>query len=256
MYIYSTNNKLMLKIKRLVFLFLLFAIFFGYTPVNAQKINQFDKNKKRTGFWKKYYPNKRIRYVGKFVDGKEVGTFKYYDITTSKHPTIIKEFSAISDSSKVRYFNLDGKLRTKGYMVLRNRVGKWIYYFSNGKLFSEELYVDGKLEGELKNYYKNGKVLELTQYSNGEKNGYSKKYSDQGVLIEEVNFLNNLLDGVGKYYELNGDLKEEGVYRKGKRYGKWEFYIAGKKASNKAKKEGNKFNKKDLKKGIKNEGNN
>ncbi len=248
MYIYETNINLMLKIKRLVFLFLLFSVFFGFTSVNAQKINQFDKNKKRTGVWKKYYPNKRIRYVGKFVNGKEVGTFKYYDITTSKHPTIIKEYSPKSDSAKVRYFNLDGKLRTKGNMVGRNRVGKWIYYFPNGKLFSEEIYVDGKLEGQLKNYYKNGKILELTTYSNGLKNGVSKKYSDQGVLIEEVHYLNNILDGYAKYFELNGDLKEEGVYKNGKRYGKWEFYIGGKKATKKNKKEGNKFNKNDIKK--------
>ena len=44
-------------------------------------------------------------------------------------------------------------------------------------------------------------------------------------------------------FELNGDLKEEGYYSKGKRIGKWEFYIGGKKASKKEIKEGQKFNK-------------
>lgn len=238
----------MLKIKRLTFLFLLFTFFFSFSSVKAQKINQFNKNKKRTGVWKKYYPNKRIRYVGTFVNGKEVGTFKYYDISTSKHPTIIKEFSKTSDSAKVRYFNLDGKLRTVGFMLNRDRVGKWIYYFPNGNLFSEEFYKKGKLEGTVTNYYKNKKELEVTNYSNGLKNGTSKKYSDQGILIEEVNYQNDLLHGEGKYYELNGDLKEEGVYRNGKRYGKWEFYIGGKKVSNKEKKKGNKFKKSDIKK--------
>ncbi len=238
----------MLKIKRLIPLSILFFVFFGLSSVNAQKINQFNKNKKRTGVWKKYYPNKRIRYVGQFVNGKEVGTFKYYDITTSKHPTIIKKFSADSNSADVTYYTLDGKLRTKGKMVGKNRVGKWIYYFTNGKLFSEEFYVDGKLEGDLKNYYNNGKVLEHTQYSNGKKNGFSKKYSDEGVLIEEVNYLNDVLHGEGKYYELNGDLKEEGLYKNGKRFGKWEFYIGGKKATEKEKRKANLFKKSELKK--------
>ena len=45
------------------------------------------------------------------------------------------------------------------------------------------------------------------------------------------------------YFELNGDLKEEGNYSEGKRIGKWEFYIGGKKVSKKEKKEVNKFNK-------------
>ncbi len=238
----------MLKIKRLISLSLLFAVFFGSFKLNAQRINQFDKNKKRTGIWKKYYPNKRIRYVGQFKDGKEVGTFKYYDISTSKHPTIIKEFSANSDSAFVKFYTLKGKLRSKGYMVGKKRVGKWMYYFSNGKTFSEEAYLDGKLEGDLKNYYPNGKMLEHTQYQNGKKNGFSKKYSDEGVLIEEVNYVNGILNGEGKYYELNGDLKEEGVYRNGKRHGKWEFYIGGKKVTRKQRQDENKFNKKDAKK--------
>lgn len=248
MYIYPKQYKSMLKIKSLFALWIILVCFFGFQNVEAQKINQFNKNKKRTGVWKKYYSNKRIRYVGRFENGKEVGTFKYYDITTSKHPTIIKEFSATSDSAKVRFFNLDGKLRSKGTMVKRKRVGKWMYYFPTGKTFSEEFYVDGKLEGDLKNYYPNGKMLEHTQYKNGKKSGFSKKYSDDGVMIEEVNYRNGLLHGSGKFYELNGDLKEEGEYRDGKRYGKWEFYIGGKKVSKKERQKENQLTRENLKK--------
>ncbi len=233
----------MLKTKGIFFLFFLLLVFIGLSSAKAQKINQFTKNKKRTGVWKKYYSNKRIRYIGTFVNGKEVGIFKYYDISSSKHPTIIKDFSATSDSAKVRYFNIDGKLRTKGNMVGRDRVGKWIYYFPNGNLFSEETYKNGKLEGELINYYKNGKVLETTQYVNGNKNGVSKKFSDKGVLIEEVNYLKDVLNGKGKYFELNGNLKEEGIYKDGVRYGKWEYYIGGKIVSKKEIKNANKFQK-------------
>ena len=172
-----------------------------------------------------------------------MGVFKYYDITTSRHPVIIKEFSSASDSAKVRYYNLDGKLRSKGTMLKKSRIGKWVYFFPNGTIFSEEFYTNGKLEGILKNYYKNGNILEITQYSRGMKNGVSEKFSDQEVLIEKVNYKNDILNGKGMYFELNGDLKEEGVYKDGKRIGKWEFYIGGKKVSKKEKKEGNKFNK-------------
>lgn len=242
----------MIQIKNVISTLIVIVFAFQFQVSNAQKINQFDSNKKRTGVWKKYYPNKRIRYVGQFKDGKEVGTFKYYDISTSKHPTIIKEFSANSDSASVKYYTLRGKLRSKGVMVGKNRVGKWIYYFSNGALFSEEFYKNGKLEGVLKNYYKTGIVLEETTYQFGLKNGVSKKYSDTGVLIEQVHFKDGKLDGEAKYFELNGDLKEEGLYKNGKRYGKWEFYIGGKKATLKERNKTNAFNKKD----IKNEKNN
>ena len=234
----------LLNTKSLTVFILLFSFYLGSPEeVNAQKINQLTKEKKRTGVWKKYYSNNRIRYVGSFVNGKEVGVFKYYDITTSRHPVIIKEFSSASDSAKVRYYNLDGKLRSKGTMLKKSRIGKWVYFFPNGTIFSEEFYTNGKLEGILKNYYKNGNILEITQYSRGMKNGVSEKFSDQEVLIEKVNYKNDILDGKGMYFELNGDLKEEGVYKDGKRIGNWEFYIGGKKVSKKEKKEGNKFNK-------------
>lgn len=233
----------MLKVKSLVTFYIVLRCFFVYQSTEAQKINQFNKNKKRTGVWKKYYSNNRIRYIGQFENGKEVGTFKYFDITTSKYPTIIKVFSSTSDSASVKYYTLKGKLRSEGMMLGRKRVGNWTYYFPNGKLFSEEFYKDGKLEGNLKNYYKNGKVLEHTEYIDGKKSGFSKKYSDTGVLIEEVNYRNDKLNGLGRYYELNGDLKEEGQYVDGKRYGKWEFYIGGKKVTEKERKDKNKFNK-------------
>lgn len=231
----------MLKIKSLTFLLCFGACFFSVEEAQSQKINQFDKNKKRTGIWKKYYKNKRIRYVGRFKDGKEVGTFKYYDVRTSKFPTAVKTFKPKTDSAYVKFFALNGKLQSEGWMLKRNRIGKWTYYFSNGKLFSEEFYVEGKLSGTVKNYYKNGKMLESTEYQNGKKNGVSKKFSDSGILIEEVTYKNDILNGEAKYFELNGNLREKGVYSNGKRYGKWEFYLGGEVVDEKKKRELKKY---------------
>ena len=107
----------MINIKRLLFVSTLLSCFFITSHLNAQKINQFDKNKKRTGVWKKYYPNKRIRYTGQFKNGKEVGVFKFYDITTSEFPTILKTFSENSDSVFVQFFTRKGTLESKGYLV-------------------------------------------------------------------------------------------------------------------------------------------
>ena len=80
------------------------------------------------------------------------------------------------------------------------------------------------------------------------KHGFSRKYSDQEILIEEVHYVNDILNGEGKYYELNGDLKEEGYYRNGRRHGKWQFYIGGKKVTEKEKRKQNKFKKGEIKK--------
>ena len=221
----------MLNIKRLFFVFAFFTCFFMSETIYAQKINQFDANNKRTGVWTKYHPNKRIRYTGEFLNGKEIGVFKFYDISDSRNPTTIKTYSPKNNLVLVEFFSIKGILQSKGFMEDRKRVGKWNYFFPDGKIMSEEMYVDGKLDGKLFNYYPNGKPAEISDYKNGLKNGESQKYSSKGILIEVVTYKNGQPNGVAKFFELTGLLKETGVYENGKRVGKWEYYIDGEVAS-------------------------
>jgi len=234
---------MMIKIKSFLQFLLLYILFLGATTSFAQKINQFDADNQRQGVWKKYYSNGRIRYTGEFNHGKEIGTFKFFDITHSDFPMVVKKFKPNTDTASVFFYTKKGKLRSKGKMIGKKRIGKWIYYFENGALFSEESYIDGKLEGVLKNYYKNKKVLEETHYKNGLKHGISKTYSDKGILLEEVYYAFGKENGEAKYYDLKGNLKEKGIYKNGKRVGKWEYYIDGEIVSNKEKKKRNRLKK-------------
>lgn len=206
-----------------------------HTKFYAQKINQFNDQKKRTGIWKKYYPNNNIRYTGQFVNGKEVGLFTFYDEKNPSVVTFTKNFSKTSDSAFVKYYSIKGKLTCEGYMVRKDRVGAWTYYFQNGKILSKEHYEAGKLHGKLENYYSNGKLLEESHYQQGVLWGSSKKYAEDGTLLEEVTFKEGVLHGPAAYYELNGTIKEKGAYNNGKRVGQWEFYIDGKKSDTKTK---------------------
>lgn len=216
----------MINIKRLFILQLSFLLFLSANAV-AQKINQVDTNGKKTGVWKKYYNNRKIRYQGQFKEGKELGTFKFYDRSSSYHPVIIKKYSFVSDSASVAFFNIDGRLKSRGTMIGKKRVGKWEYFFVNGKKLSEEFYVDNKLDGLLRNYYANGKVTEETYYKNGVKHGVSKKYTEEGVLLEETTYANGKANGPAKYFDLKGNIKETGSYKDGRRVGKWNFYMDG-----------------------------
>ncbi|CAM1333595.1 toxin-antitoxin system YwqK family antitoxin [Tenacibaculum aestuariivivum] len=216
----------MLNIKRIFSIILLLATFF-IVSVKAQNINKFDANGSRTGVWKKFYNNGKIRYTGKFKNGKEIGVFKFYAKTSSLQPAIVKTY--VNDTAFVKFYDEFGKLKSEGKMIGKNRIGKWIYYFSNGKLFSEEEYKDGKLDGVLKNYYPNGTLTQEARYVAGKKNGLSKTFTDSAILIEEVLYVNDKLEGKATYYDLKGGIKEEGMYQNGKRVGKWEFYMDGEK---------------------------
>ncbi len=212
----------MIKVNLLIVLSFVVASFTAY----SQKTNQFDANGKRDGIWRKFYDNGDLRYEGEFKSGKEVGTFTFYN-QGSSYPAIVKIFSKKSDTASVKFYN-KSRIKTKGKMVGKKRVGKWIYYFSDGKrIFSEENYVDGMLEGVVKNYYDNGNLTEETYYKGGKKHGSSKIYTENGVLIEDVNYANGKLNGLAKYFDIKGVIKEKGMYADGAREGKWEFYIDG-----------------------------
>ena len=217
----------MLKIKRLGCVMLFFSCFFLSQTSFGQKINQFNTQNKRTGVWKKYYQNKRIRYQGQFKDGKEVGVFKYYDISDSRNPNIVKKYNQKNDSVSVTFYTISGKKQSEGIFVNRKREGKWVYFFDKQNIMSTEVYKNGKLNGKVINYYPNGKEAEITYYKFGVKEGLSQKFSSAGILIEAVNFKNGKENGIAKYFELNGNLKETGEYKNGKRIGKWEFYLEG-----------------------------
>ncbi|WP_299059981.1 toxin-antitoxin system YwqK family antitoxin [uncultured Polaribacter sp.] len=234
----------MINIKILFLILCFFSCFLASERINAQKINQFDVNKKRTGVWKKYYPNKRLRYTGQFKNGKEVGVFKFYDISSSEHPIIIKTFFEDSDSLFVQFYTLKGKIKTEGVLNDRKRVGNWQYFYPDGTLMSEENYKNGKLEGEQLVYYPNGQVTEFATYKNGLLDGVTSKYSSKGVLIEEVTYKEGKPNGLAKYFELNGNLKETGTYKNGMRVGKWEYYLDGEIATDLDKKKKNTFTRK------------
>lgn len=225
----------MIKVKNLICCWILVFSFLGLHPMFGQKINQFDSNKKRTGVWKKFYPNNRIRYEGQFKDGKEIGIFKFYDITSSNHPIIIKKFRENNDSVFTQFYTTKGILQSEGYFINRKRVGKWTYFFPTKKKMSEEHYKDGELHGFVINYYPNGKITEKTAYMMGVKHGTSLQFTSDGDILEEVNYKEGKLHGLAKYYDVKGKLKEQGNYAEGKRVGKWEYYLDGEVLSKKKK---------------------
>lgn len=212
-------NKLFSNFLLLLFLGITFNVF------SQETINQFDLEGKRTGVWKKYYNNKRIRYEGTFKAGKEVGIFKFYSETSSEHPIIIKDYKNNSEVSEVKFYTVKGILLSEGKMKSKDRTGKWIYYHEDGKtMMSEENYENGLLNGEVKTYYKSGKLTEELHYKNGKLNGSLKRYSSEGVLLDDVIYKDDKLHGPAKYFNVEGKLIYSGNYENDEKVGKWEYF--------------------------------
>lgn len=193
------------------------------------KINQFDKDGKRHGVWRKYYNNDRIRYQGQFDHGKEIETFKYFSAANSDHPVVIKEFNPDNSVAKVSFFAENGSLISKGKMEGKNRVGKWLFFHEDGKtVMSEENYVNGKLHGEYKTYYQSGKPTEIAYYKNGFLDSIYRKYSIKGHLYQHFSYKSGKLNGKAVYYNRKtGSLTTKGLFNNDVRVGTWENYVDG-----------------------------
>lgn len=211
---------------------LLISIWIFLIPLNSsaqEKINQLDTKGRKTGVWKKYHSNNRIRYEGQFEADKEIGVFKYYSILSSDHPIIIKTFDKGSSIATVVFYSEDGTKKSEGKMNGKNRIGKWLYYYPDGKtLLIEENYVDGVLEGNYISYFKNSKISEQLIYKNGKLHGNIKRFADNGTKIEDLNYINGVLNGSANYYNIDGMLIYTGVYENDERVGDWKYYNDGK----------------------------
>lgn len=197
-----------------------------------EKINQFNTDGKRDGVWKKYHANKLVRYVGQFKNGKEIGVFKFYSMISNEFPELVKTFIEKSDSAKVEFMNDRGIVESKGFMIKKNRVGKWLYFNDDGKtVMTEENYENGILNGVSKTFYPNRKLAEVKVYKNGKLEGNLKRYADNGVLIDDLNYSDGKLEGLAKYFNLKGELIYTGFYENDVKVGEWEYYENGKKVS-------------------------
>jgi len=197
--------------------------------LSQNKINQFNTSGKRIGVWKKNYNNGKVRYIGQFKNGKEIGVFKFYSALSSEYPTAIKTFETNSNLAKVSFYTVKGVLVSEGVMDAKKRIGHWKYYQSDGKtLLSEENYKNGVLEGKSKTYYKNGKITEILFYKNAKLHGNTKRFAKNGILLDELNYVDGKLDGLAKYYDIHGKLIYTGNYENDVKVGKWEYFENGK----------------------------
>ena len=197
---------------------------------NAQsKVNQFDENGKRDGVWEKFYDNNRVRYQGKFLHGKETGTFKYFSAASSEFPVIVKNYHKNDDLADVKFYTVKGIIESEGQMHGKNRAGKWLFYHEDGKtVMSEENYIEGKLDGEYKTFYPDGNPTEVTSYKDGLLEGNYKKYAIKGHLIFDFNYSNGALNGIAIYYSRKtGNLIKKGPFKNDLRVGTWENYVDG-----------------------------
>ncbi|MFM7023035.1 MAG: toxin-antitoxin system YwqK family antitoxin [Flavobacteriales bacterium] len=180
---------------------------------------------------KEYYPNMKVKSAGAYVNGKKEGMHKFFDeqgnVTATKiYKDDLEVGSGIISSSGVKngewkeYYD-DHQLKVSGHFKYDVKVGKWIYYYSNGKVEQQGEYNSkGLPDGEWKWYYDSGKLLREETYDNGLEEGTTTEYSEDGKIVIKGAYVQGLKEGQW-LYEM-GVYKEVGSYKNDLREGMWK----------------------------------
>ena len=218
----------MLHLKK-IFVFIVF-IFLANCNAQEKEINtnQLNANGNRHGLWKGYYEDtKYLKYEGTFNDGKEVGTFTFYDNTKAKSIIATRVFQ--KDGSAYTTF-FKGKFKvSEGLVVNKQYQGLWkTYHFESDQVMMLEQYKDGVLHGKKQVFYMDGDLLEESTYVNGLREGVYKKFARTGKVLEELNYKQGKLSDKAIYRDHQGNIESEGMYRNDLPIGEWKFYEKGK----------------------------
>jgi antitoxin component YwqK of YwqJK toxin-antitoxin module len=140
----------------------------GYRAEQVIEEGRYEASKK-TGLWKRYYPNGKLLSEITYVNNIPNGPYKtYYDSgvkeeegnwTFNKNTGDFKRYHPNGQVSQEFTFNSNGI-----------RDGHQKYYHENGQVELEVQISNGKEEGTLKRYYANGDVKETKDFNGGKMN--------------------------------------------------------------------------------------
>jgi uncharacterized protein len=150
----------------------------------------------RSGKWKNFYPDGKIKAEGQFAKNRQYGLWKYYNILN--------------------------KLEQTGSYNNGRPDGLWKWYYDNGAIIREEEYFQGQRDGLYTEYSPGGEIICEGQYTDSEKNGLWKYRS--GDYSEEGKYIIGLKNGEWKSYYSDGKLKFKGDFVQGNSDGKQIFY--------------------------------
>jgi len=210
----------------------------GYIT-KEDEINRLDIFGMKTGKWKEYYDNGKVKMEGKYKKDKKEGIFREYTVdgklkNTDKYKNgIIVVDSEVSVEIKIEkdYYS-DAKVKSE--LTLINGIPNGIYreYSQEGDILLAKMYSEGKVigegiidkkgkkQGDWKEFYFDSKQVKMDGiYVEGKKEGEWKFYYQSGKIEQKGNYKNGKPEGVWKWYYESGNLLREEEFRNGKEEG-------------------------------------
>ncbi len=181
----------------------------------------YDSIKRKTGIWKYYFDESKLKKTGFFKDGKKDSIWKYY--------------------------YKSGIIQQKGAFKDNFPNGAWTWWYENEKIKREEVYLMGKENGEVKEMDSLGNLLTRGKYSYGQREGewyyVINDYKEEGnytmgmkigiwkttfMSTGKTKFIGEFLNGIPvgehKHFYSNGKPRMIGKFENGEKEGEWKKY--------------------------------
>jgi antitoxin component YwqK of YwqJK toxin-antitoxin module len=190
--------------------------------VFSEKINRFDKDGKKHGVWKEFYPDGKLKREMYYIHGQLNGLYKEYSPDGKLTTVLMYKYgqpekvnkNSVRQITQKQTFYKSGKLKHSGYYKHDTiPVGVHKEYDEAGNVTLVKIYDD---EGHLK-----GKGM---FDKHGRKTGIWKEFFTTGELKAEGKYKKGKRSGLWKFYYENGALEQKGYYYKGKPHKIWKYY--------------------------------
>ena len=244
-------------IKRIVQLLLVIGLVWGQSKIDIN--NLIDRggllyatndNKPYTGLVFEFYENSQKKLNGRYRNGVKNGKWTWRNMDGGMNSTGTYKNGLMNELWKYYYKN--GQINGQGRFIdgdggnvsklsgfpRNGRVGKWTFYYENGKKKEALTYKDGIKVGQWTKWHENGQKMYAETYKDGKNDGLWAAWNKNGQKTSEGTrkdgeyFLSNswnkngeimIKDGNGKWsqWHENGQKSVEYPYKGGKADGLW-----------------------------------
>lgn len=138
---------------------------FGYVAGDVMEAGRYTDNK-RTGAWRRYWPNGKVLSEINYVKGLPKGSYTtYYENGTKEEQGT---WDLDRNTGPFKRWHPNGQLAQEFiFDQYGTRDGEQKYYHENGQLEAEVTVMQGREEGILKRYYANGELQETVDLRGG-----------------------------------------------------------------------------------------
>jgi antitoxin component YwqK of YwqJK toxin-antitoxin module len=207
-----------------------------YESGTKKEIGGYDRQGRRDGPWKRWYPGGQLEGITVYGGGKAVRFEAWHEngikweeggfdngfkhgVWIRWHSNGQKEFEGAFDHGTLdRHYTLwhdNGQKEEEGNYEHGERQGLWVKWHRNGQKRSEILFHDGKPDDWYKAWHENGRPAEQALFHAGKPEGTYTIWHDNGQKEEEGSYHDGMLDGQVTAWDRDGHVWLRTQYRGG-----------------------------------------